>query len=144
MIQVGGFDSFERFSKTLNEAANDVAGEFSNAAVNALKPLPHEIDEAIDAVMPRRGGYAATVRSTTKRVLRLQSGGRFSLTGKHAFRQLDRGILRHPLFGDRERWYQQRITPGFWSKTTVHASIEAEREMRAALQRIINRVNRAA
>lgn len=143
MIEVRGLDSFDKFSKTLNEASHDLAGEFSKAAVSALKPLPKELDQAIEATMPRRGGYASRVRRSAKMIIRLQSGGRFSLRGRHAFRQLDRGILRHPLFGDRERWYQQHITPGFWSKTVGHASIGVEREMRDALQRMVDRINRA-
>lgn len=44
--------------------------------------------------------------------------------------QIDAGVLRHPFFGNRERWYDQAVRPGFASdpfaetKPAVLAEIE--------------------
>ena len=35
---------------------------------------------------------------------------------------LDRGELRHPLFGDREHWYDQQVPAGWWSKSLNRAA----------------------
>ena len=29
---------------------------------------------------------------------------------------LDRGELRHPLYGNRKYWFSQSVRPGFWSR----------------------------
>ncbi len=37
-------------------------------------------------------------------------------------RSLDRGRLRHPLFGNREHWYNESVPRGWWTLSLYKAS----------------------
>lgn len=75
---------------------------------------------SVPAFMP--SGYAPvlsgslTIRTTSRRdttsvVVRAPTGG----TKGRAVRQLEAGMLRHPLFGRRGHWYGQHVRSGFAS-----------------------------
>lgn len=54
---------------------------------------------------------------------------------------LDRGRLRHPLFGNRRHWYQQSVKPGWWSQSLQRAADdEVKREILQALDRVAAKV----
>jgi hypothetical protein len=53
-------------------------------------------------VQTRLAGSSASVRLVGK--------------GMKELRDIDAGRLRHPVFGDRERWVAQSVTPGFFSR----------------------------
>lgn len=73
------------------------------------------------AKLPKRHGYAAVLAKAVKVSSRV-SGGRtikaaiqVSATGRREGRDvasLNRGVLRHPLFGNRKRWYPQLVRRG--------------------------------
>lgn len=50
---------------------------------------------------------------------------------------LERGRLRKPLFGDREHWFDQPVTAGWWSKALQSATDETvRRNILEALDRV--------
>ena len=77
-----------------------------------------------------RGGTSSRVESLSSRVVNAKykvkvKAGRnpgvvLTATGskgrKIDLNQLDSGIVRHPLFGNREHWYSQPVPPGWWSR----------------------------
>jgi len=98
--------------------------------------------EARDS-LPRRGGLAETV-----------AGGRFaisvrttaaaaavSVVGKSRFdlRAMNRGRLRHPVYGDRSRWVSQSITPHWFDGPPMQ---EAAQRLRPVLLKAIDDVAR--
>jgi len=51
---------------------------------------------------------------------------------------LDRGKLRHPLFGDREHWYEQKVRKGWWTKSlTKAANTRVRKELVGAVERTL-------
>jgi hypothetical protein len=44
-------------------------------------------------------------------------------------RSLDRGRLRHPLYGNRRHWYDQKVTPGWFTKTLQRQAERVRREL---------------
>lgn len=53
-------------------------------------------------------------------------------------RSLDQGRLRHPLFGNRGHWYQQKVPKGWWTKSLNRAADrKVRKEMVAALERVL-------
>ncbi|HWB36975.1 MAG TPA: hypothetical protein VHA75_13225 [Rugosimonospora sp.] len=87
-------------------------------------PVKTELKTSALAVLPKRGGLAAWV-AKSRLTISVRRGthtagisikqGRNSAGGRTDLRAIDRGRLRHPMLGDREHWYTQQITPGFWS-----------------------------
>lgn len=87
----------------------------------AAAVVKKDVQAAAAAKLPKRGGYAPLLAGAT-RVESRTSGGKtikstikVSATGKRESRDmaaLNRGTLRHPLFGNRRHWYVQRVRRG--------------------------------
>ena len=96
------------------------AGEnLSRQDAEALKRVAPDIARAIRAEagthMPKTGGYAATLMRDLAFDAVITIGKGMNITifakGRHRRRDLpakERGVLRHPLFGNREHWYANR------------------------------------
>jgi hypothetical protein len=49
---------------------------------------------------------------------------------------INRGRLRHPLFGNRRYWYDQSVTPGFWDKAMEKGVKDVRVELLKALDEV--------
>lgn len=56
--------------------------------------------------------------------------------------KIDAGILRHPFFGDRERWYDQAVRPGFASEPFADARPQILTEIEKDWNDMVSRVER--
>ena len=95
----------------------DMLAAIRSAAGEAIP----DIRESARSTLPRSGGLADRVADQAFAVrtsLVGKTGGRVSIVGRgmKELRDIDRGRLRHPLWGNRRHWYQQKVTPGFFSK----------------------------
>lgn len=83
-----------------------------------------DIQASARRTLPKSGGLAERVASQVYgvRTSLASSGGRVSLVGRgmKELRDIDRGRLRHPVFGNRGVWRAQSVTPGFASQAAVH------------------------
>ena len=52
-------------------------------------------------------------------------------------RNMNRGTWRHPLFGDTEHWYPQRVVSGWFDSPTRDADIRLRAKMREILDRYL-------
>lgn len=50
--------------------------------------------------------------------------------------KLDRGRLRHPLFGDRKHWYEQTVPAGWFTRPMARNADNVEQELRKAVDEI--------
>lgn len=57
---------------------------------------------------------------------------------KRDLASLNRGRLRHPHFGRRNRWYDQAVRPGAWDRTQRRAAAT----VRPALEEVVARLLR--
>jgi hypothetical protein len=112
-----GAEQFAALSRRLKEAGETgLRRELYKALNEAAKPITREIRDPahLRPYMPDR--YAETLAADI-RVSTVQSGStrnpgvRIAATAGRArsrkVSQLNDGVLHHPLFGDRERWYPQ-------------------------------------
>jgi hypothetical protein len=53
---------------------------------------------------------------------------------------LNRGRLRHPLFGRRGWWYEQRVRPGFVDRPADRLAPDAARQMRAVIDYVAEQI----
>lgn len=121
-LSTGGTE-FAALSRRLKDAGETgLRRNLYKAISEAAKPLTQKIgsDEHLRPYMPNR--YASTLSDDLSvKVSRLtgrnpgvsiRAKGR--VRDRHVAR-LNAGILMHPLFGDRERWYVTHMTPGFFT-----------------------------
>ncbi|ODA89971.1 hypothetical protein ATY41_02720 [Leifsonia xyli subsp. xyli] len=98
-----------------------VRKELRKALTNATKPTRRKIRDAARERLPQKGGLAKwagvmPALITDFRTDRQQVIIRDSKRG-HDLEAIDRGRLRHPLYGNRNYWYEQQIAPGFFTET---------------------------
>ncbi len=91
----------------------EVAKEIRSTVVPRLRAA---IQQSAATRLPRRGGLAASSAASTRTTV---SGarGEIRIRTRNRYRedQLDRGIVRHPVYGNRNVWVTQPITPGWWT-----------------------------
>lgn len=91
----------------------------------ATTPAKGAVRQAELSQLPHGGGlntWVASGRITTRIYLGVRTSGvvvRQTKPGKsnRNLRRMDRGTVRHPVFGDRQRWVEQQIPAGWWSDT---------------------------
>jgi hypothetical protein len=96
--------------------------ELQKAMTDAVGPVKEAIRANLVPSLPNR--YAGTLDADLTIRANSYSGANpgVTLTGftrgtkKRKLRRLDTGILTHPLFGDREHWYDQPVTPGWFTR----------------------------
>lgn len=100
-------------------AAGGLQKEMTRAVNKATRPLGRTVRDQVGQFMP--SGYtptlAAALRIRTQQhpfgvTLKAVAAGKKK---KRDIRALEKGLLRHPTFGDRDRWVDQRVRPGFWT-----------------------------
>lgn len=121
-IQVYGVGQLEDIGRRLKESGDKGLRRDLLRGINrALKPAKAKVKAAALRELPQGGGLNRVVASS-RIGSRTRTAGRnpaVFLTGKksgHDLRSIDRGRLRHPVFG-RPPWVNQEVKPGWWSQT---------------------------
>lgn len=119
----------------------DLRRELLKSIRTAAKPLGEEARKSAAETLPKSGGLAAEIAATPVRVRSSLSGRsarvRLSDPTPHRTRALDRGRLRHPVFGNRDNWVSQQIPPGWWTKPME----EGAPHVREAIVRTIREIS---
>ena len=95
--------------------------EVTRAMRDAVVPVQDEIRAGLRPHLPN--AYAAVLNADLRLGVNVRTGERdpgVAVTGQAAgktrrLRSLDGGELHHPLWGDREHWYRQEVTPGWFT-----------------------------
>jgi hypothetical protein len=140
----------ESIARHLRRAGEgELVTELTRAIRRAVEPVKGEI---LDGLKPRLPDpYAATLASdlnlrvtvsTSDRDPRVTlsaqaagiSGAGRRTRGRRRIVRLDRGILEHPLFGDKSHWYKQEVGPGFFTQPAKAAATQVRAEIEKALE----------
>ena len=140
-----GAEQLRALGARLKEAGDEGKGfrrELMNQLTEAAKPLVREIADPahLKPYMPDR--YAVVLAGDlsvgAQRIL--TSNPRVSIQAKsrvrrRKVRQLDAGVIQHPLFGDRKHWYKQTggMRPGFFTDPCEKAAPDIREHVLAAL-----------
>lgn len=96
------------------------------AAINlSMKRTEHLIVLSALSKLPKSGGLAQWVADAPiwerSKVTNQHLFGTWIVQGRpgHDFRSLNNGRLRHPVFGDRENWAEQKIPKGYFSEPII-------------------------
>ena len=137
-LTIVGADKFGRLAKALRAYGDKDLRRDLYAGINrAVKPLtlnvkartqfflpnPYAVDlvKSLRVQVRRRGGRDPGVR--LRAVAKTKSGRERNLTA------LNRGRLRHPLYGNRSFWFNQPVRAGWWDQPLLEGSDEVRREI---------------
>lgn len=150
-FRVTGADQLARAGRALRaqgEAGKGQRKELFKAIQRATRPLKDDVKQAALRDLPRRGGLNRAVASS-KITTRTRTGGRnvgvrIVAAGKTVrdLRSLDRGRLRHPVFGNREVWVNQAIRPGWFTRPLEEGAPAVRRELIAAMHTVVRDLTR--
>jgi hypothetical protein len=105
-----------------------------------------DVRQSAYRTLPRRGGLAERVGKQAYSVQTRLSLGNASVRlvgrGMKELRDIDSGRLRHPVWGDRSRWVQQEVTPGFWSKPLQRRRPKMQAQIEQVMYGIARKVTR--
>ncbi len=138
-------------SRLRKAAARDLVVELRKAQRKAFQPLQKEIKAEALATLPKLGSYNAVMSkavkvSVTTGVGRTALNARVYAKGKgeeRDVRQVNAGILRHPLFGHRKSWHTTRVRPGFVDRPVKALSDRVLKECADAAQKLNESIARA-
>lgn len=145
---VSGAEGFLALSKALKEAGRgELRKQLNKDLREAVKPLIPKTRAEARRTLPKRGGYAVLVAKATQRVQvrtgQATAGVRLIVVNdKSSARRANRGVLRHPVFGNREAWVNQPLATHGWFDRPAKA--EHPKIVEAALDAITHVIDEIA
>lgn len=142
-----GAEQFLALSKALKAAGEKELRKELNAEMRkAGKPLIALTRAAALDQLPSSGGLAALVAKEPQRI-QVRTGqataGMRVVVGKRrgGARAANRGVIRHPVFGNTDRWVNQKVEPGWFDRTLTEGAPEIVRpRIEAAMQSVADKV----
>jgi hypothetical protein len=129
--EIGDGGLARELQKAIGDAVAPVGGEIRRG----LRPhLPDRYADVLDADL--KISRSSSLSGDEARVTVLASPGG---TRKRKLAQSDAGILLHPLYGDRKRWFAQPVTPGWFSGPVEDAGPQVRQAVEAALDAIVEK-----
>jgi len=145
-IIVTGAEEFGVLARRLKEAGDkDLRKELYAGLNRSVKPLRQDVKMAASEQLPHRGGFADLIQSELKVTARKRAtrNPAIFLLGKAGARDVasvNRGRLRHPLYGNRRRWYNTSVRPGFWTKTLEGDAPRVRVELIEAIRKVAAKI----
>lgn len=148
-FEVRGADQFLALSKALKHAGRtELRKELNKRMRDGAKPLiPKARAEALSR-LPQRGGLAKQISKEPARV-QTRTGkdpGVRIVVGKKrgGARAANRGWIRHPVFGNREKWVDQKVTPGWFDEPMQASAPDIRQALQQAIEEVADKIVREA
>ncbi|HJR90329.1 MAG TPA: hypothetical protein VJ782_09260 [Aeromicrobium sp.] len=145
-------DDLQRISRALKEAGDKGLQKRVSAAMRQeAKPLGERVLRAGAGKMPRRGGLSSRISSRGKVLISNSLGGksasvtlRLKTSDGYDLRGLDRGQLRHPVYGHRKTWVRQSVPANAFTEAFEAEAPRFRQSILKAAQDTLNDVARKA
>lgn len=147
-LQITGADKFARVARELKRVGDkDLQKELYSAINRSTKPLRANAKKSAAANLPRAGGLnkrVARVRMSTRRQTGKNPGVKIVARGMDQLAMLDKGRVRHPVWGNRGRWVNQPIpkAEGWFTKPMEAGAKDVRREIVKTLDVIAKKLAR--
>ena len=131
-LRIKGGEKLRSTAKLLKGKANkDLRNELQRELRRSAKEFGKVVPAEVHHFMP--SGYAPTLRQNLRvvgkvNVSALRAGVSLQATSKASkhskerkseIAKLEKGMLRHPVYGNRSVWVNQTVKPGFFSKPII-------------------------
>lgn len=120
-VTIEGAEKLQALAKALKQVGDkELRKELFSSLQRATKPTREKVRANLAADLPHAGGLAAIMAasrlSTRTRAAGKNPAVRIEAKAPHDLRSMDKGRIRHPVYGNRKKWATQQIEPGVFSK----------------------------
>ncbi len=147
-VSVRGAEKFEKVSRALKDAGRGDLRKALNAEMRkGARPLIPQARDSALSTLPTKGGLARQVSKEPMRVS-VQTGattaGVAIVVGRRrgGARSANQGRVRHPVFGNRDRWVTQVVQPGWFDKSLRRKAPDVRRNLDSAVNDFVKRLER--
>lgn len=139
-LRMTGADDLGKLAADLKQAGrNDLRKEMLRGIRTATRPAVAAVRISAQVRLPRRGGLAREVAAE-------QITSRTTTTGRNVGvriqrrrgQALEQGRLRHPVFGNRDVWVTQEVSPEWFTRPLEML----EPSVQVALKRVLDNITR--
>lgn len=147
-FEVRGAEKLGKVAKDLRRLGDKELSKELYAGLNrATKPMRANAKKSAENNLPRAGGLnkrVARARFSTRRRGGKNPGVKIVAKGMDQLALMDKGTVRHPVYGNRGRWVNQPIpdAEGWFTKPMEDGKPEAQREIVKALDAVAKKIPR--
>lgn len=149
-LTIGSAGQLKRVSAALKKHGDkELSKELTRGITAAVKPLKKDVKTSARTVLPKRGGLAKRVgRGTLQHKTRKtgRSAGVRIIAKPNTVndpRRIDRGRIKHPVFG-RGPWVLQDVKKGYFTKPLTDGRQVVRKELVKVMKDIAKKIERAA
>lgn len=147
--RVTGRAQLREVEARLDAAGKNLSKEDAKALANVAPKVARIIRAQTRTHLPKRNGYAAVMFGALEFEASVKVGRGMTMTvwakGRKERRDvpvINRGALRHPVFGNREVWRTTRVRPGFIDDGVDKAEPLIVRSIRNAAEKVAKEIVR--
>ena len=147
-LSITGAEKFEKVAKALKQAGDkELRKELYSAINRATKPMRAEAKKSAERNLPKTGGLnkrVAQARFSTRRRAGRNPGVQIVAKGMGQLALMDRGRVRHPVYGNRKRWVNQPIpdAEGWFTQPMEEGKLVAQKEIVRTLDDVAKKIAR--
>lgn len=147
-LNVYGAAKLDAVAHRLKETDDkELRRELYRGIARAGKPLKAAVRQGALEALPKRGGLNAYVARSRTNLKPLAGRGdavvRLTTAKKGSdLRAINRGRLRHPVFGNRKVWVTQSVPAGWFQKSVESQHDEVRREVVKVLDEVAEKIAR--
>lgn len=145
-IKIDAPDRLDLVARVLRDMGDkDLARELYRSLNRATTKLKAEAKDEAGRRLPHRGGLArrvAAAKLSTSRRGGRNPGVSIRARGMDQLAGMDAGRVKHPVFGNRDVWVTQSITPGWFSDPMKDGADEARDAIENAMDDVAVQVAR--
>lgn len=144
-IRVEGGNALGELAAALRSAGQgELIRELGSDLHREAEPIPAAVRQAAHNLLPEAGGLAGLVADSRMGVS-VQTSTREAKVTVAAVSgmdlpRIDKGRVRHPVFGNREHWETQSVPPGFFTRTVMARAAGFRSAAERAVQRLADKI----
>ena len=137
-LRIEGADKFGRLARALKQVGDkELRTELYRGINRSVKPLTEAVKKETSSYFPRRYAFElaktlrvrATRRAGRNPSIRLRGTAKTPRGKERDLASLNRGRLRHPLYGNRGFWYDQEVPPNWWDDPLLEGVDQVREEI---------------
>lgn len=149
-VKILGAEELRRAARIIRKSGRpEIQKQLLRGLRESTKPVGREVRSDLPHYLPDR--YAGVLSKALRFTTQSKTSGWPEVTvtarakGKVELRHittLNRGTLRHPLYGDRHHWYAQRVRPGFFDEPANRVLRDVQIEAAKSVERAVANIEK--